>query len=295
MIHALATAYTVTGERAYLDDAQRAARWIVAASLAAGRWVPPRREGRRRPVPRRHSRDERGFPGALYRDRRTPMARACRRWRGLHRAALPRHAAWLRDERAARRLAAAAEVERRREHSAGSIRQPPASLHGRSALSRHERLRVAHARDRAGRGFADHRAGHPARRVRVRERSAAHHDRRRQGRRRVGRAVRVSDSLRRRVSTDRVVGPSRGQHAESRRSLSAAVARRGLHLHRQHLLAADLRRCEGHDGDRALGAARSRRTDAVTSSARAPASGCRTALPARGACACRPSPRCSRS
>ena len=29
MIHALATAYTVTGERAYLEDAQRAARWIV--------------------------------------------------------------------------------------------------------------------------------------------------------------------------------------------------------------------------------------------------------------------------
>ena len=29
MIHALATAYTVTGDRAYLDDAQRAARWIV--------------------------------------------------------------------------------------------------------------------------------------------------------------------------------------------------------------------------------------------------------------------------
>lgn len=29
MIHALATAYAVTGERAYLDDAQRAARWIV--------------------------------------------------------------------------------------------------------------------------------------------------------------------------------------------------------------------------------------------------------------------------
>lgn len=30
MIRALATAYTVTGERVYLDDAQRAARWIVA-------------------------------------------------------------------------------------------------------------------------------------------------------------------------------------------------------------------------------------------------------------------------
>ena len=30
MIHALATAYTVTGERVYLDDAQRAARWIIA-------------------------------------------------------------------------------------------------------------------------------------------------------------------------------------------------------------------------------------------------------------------------
>lgn len=29
MIHALVTAYTVTGERAYLDDAQRAAQWIV--------------------------------------------------------------------------------------------------------------------------------------------------------------------------------------------------------------------------------------------------------------------------
>jgi uncharacterized protein YyaL (SSP411 family) len=37
MIQALATAYTVTGERAYLDDAQRAARWIVAnRSLAGG-------------------------------------------------------------------------------------------------------------------------------------------------------------------------------------------------------------------------------------------------------------------
>jgi uncharacterized protein len=37
MIHALATAYTVTGERTYLDDAQRAARWIVAhRSLPGG-------------------------------------------------------------------------------------------------------------------------------------------------------------------------------------------------------------------------------------------------------------------
>jgi uncharacterized protein YyaL (SSP411 family) len=37
MIHALATAYTVTGDRAYLDDARRAARWIVAnRSLSGG-------------------------------------------------------------------------------------------------------------------------------------------------------------------------------------------------------------------------------------------------------------------
>lgn len=37
MIHALATAYTVTGDRVYLDDAQRAARWIVAnRSLPGG-------------------------------------------------------------------------------------------------------------------------------------------------------------------------------------------------------------------------------------------------------------------
>ncbi len=37
MIHALATAYTVTGERVYLDDAQRAARWIMPnRSLAGG-------------------------------------------------------------------------------------------------------------------------------------------------------------------------------------------------------------------------------------------------------------------
>ena len=37
MISALATAYTVTGERAYLDGAQRAARWIVAnRSLTGG-------------------------------------------------------------------------------------------------------------------------------------------------------------------------------------------------------------------------------------------------------------------
>jgi uncharacterized protein YyaL (SSP411 family) len=37
MINALATAYTMTGERAYLDDAQRAARWIIAnRSLAGG-------------------------------------------------------------------------------------------------------------------------------------------------------------------------------------------------------------------------------------------------------------------
>ncbi|MGH8238542.1 MAG: thioredoxin domain-containing protein [Steroidobacteraceae bacterium] len=37
MIQALATAYTVTCERVYLDDAQRAARWIVAnRSLAGG-------------------------------------------------------------------------------------------------------------------------------------------------------------------------------------------------------------------------------------------------------------------
>lgn len=37
MIHALATAYTVTGDRAYLDDAQRAARWIAAnRSLSGG-------------------------------------------------------------------------------------------------------------------------------------------------------------------------------------------------------------------------------------------------------------------
>jgi uncharacterized protein YyaL (SSP411 family) len=37
MINALATAYTVTGQRAYLDDAQRAARWIVAnRSLTGG-------------------------------------------------------------------------------------------------------------------------------------------------------------------------------------------------------------------------------------------------------------------
>lgn len=37
MIHALATAYTVTGDRTYLDDAQRAARWIIAnRSLSGG-------------------------------------------------------------------------------------------------------------------------------------------------------------------------------------------------------------------------------------------------------------------
>jgi uncharacterized protein YyaL (SSP411 family) len=37
MINALATAYTMTGERAYLDDAQRAARWIIAnRSLPGG-------------------------------------------------------------------------------------------------------------------------------------------------------------------------------------------------------------------------------------------------------------------
>src|SRR5688572_20389612 len=37
MIHALATAYTVTGDRAYLEDAQRAARWIMAhRSLPGG-------------------------------------------------------------------------------------------------------------------------------------------------------------------------------------------------------------------------------------------------------------------
>ena len=37
MIRALATAYTVTGERAYLDDAQRAAQWIIAnRSLPGG-------------------------------------------------------------------------------------------------------------------------------------------------------------------------------------------------------------------------------------------------------------------
>jgi uncharacterized protein YyaL (SSP411 family) len=37
MINALATAYAMTGERAYLDDAQRAARWIIAnRSLPGG-------------------------------------------------------------------------------------------------------------------------------------------------------------------------------------------------------------------------------------------------------------------
>lgn len=37
MIHALATAYPVTGDRVYLDDAQRAARWIIAnRSLKGG-------------------------------------------------------------------------------------------------------------------------------------------------------------------------------------------------------------------------------------------------------------------
>jgi len=37
MIQALATAYSVTGERAYLDDAQKAARWIIAnRSLPGG-------------------------------------------------------------------------------------------------------------------------------------------------------------------------------------------------------------------------------------------------------------------
>jgi uncharacterized protein len=37
MINALATAYATTGERAYLDDAQRAARWIIAnRSLPGG-------------------------------------------------------------------------------------------------------------------------------------------------------------------------------------------------------------------------------------------------------------------
>jgi hypothetical protein len=37
MIHALATAYSVTGDRVFLDDAQSAARWIVAnRSLAGG-------------------------------------------------------------------------------------------------------------------------------------------------------------------------------------------------------------------------------------------------------------------
>ncbi|HEV8333114.1 MAG TPA: DUF255 domain-containing protein [Steroidobacteraceae bacterium] len=37
MIHALATAYTATGDHTYLDDAQRAARWIIAnRSLSGG-------------------------------------------------------------------------------------------------------------------------------------------------------------------------------------------------------------------------------------------------------------------
>jgi hypothetical protein len=37
MIHALAIAYTATGDRTYLDDAQRAARWIIAnRSLSGG-------------------------------------------------------------------------------------------------------------------------------------------------------------------------------------------------------------------------------------------------------------------
>jgi uncharacterized protein YyaL (SSP411 family) len=36
MINALATAYAMTGERAYLDDAQRAARWIIANRALAG-------------------------------------------------------------------------------------------------------------------------------------------------------------------------------------------------------------------------------------------------------------------
>ena len=36
MIHALATANSVTGDRVYLDDAQRAARWIVANRSVPG-------------------------------------------------------------------------------------------------------------------------------------------------------------------------------------------------------------------------------------------------------------------
>ena len=255
MIQALATAYTVTGERAYLDDAQRAARWIVAnRSLAGGGFRHDEKD-----VAGPYLEDTLAMgdaiPGALRGDRRARMARARCSWRRFHRAAFPRRAAWLRDERSACGLAAAAEVEHRREHSAGSIRQPAASVHGRCALSRHERLRVADARDRSGCGFADHRAGHPARCVRIGERSAAHHDRRWQRRCCGESAVRLGDSLRRRVSADRVVGSSRGQHAESRRSLSAAAARRRLHLHGQHVLVADLRCIEDHDRDCALGAA----------------------------------------
>jgi uncharacterized protein YyaL (SSP411 family) len=110
MINALATAYAMTGERAYLDDS--------------------RRERRGRSVPRRHARNERCLPGALCRHRRARMARARCLRRGVHRAAFPRCSAGLSDERPARQLATAAEVEHRREHPAGAIREPAASVHG---------------------------------------------------------------------------------------------------------------------------------------------------------------------
>jgi uncharacterized protein YyaL (SSP411 family) len=54
MIRALATAYTVTGERAYLDDAQRAAQWIIAnRSLPGGGFRHDERDTCW-PVSRRH-------------------------------------------------------------------------------------------------------------------------------------------------------------------------------------------------------------------------------------------------
>ena len=189
MIHALATAYTVTGDRTYLDDAQRAARWIIAnRSLSGGGF--------------RH--DERDAAGpyledtlamsdaflALYTATGCWRMAGTRRVRPLHRAAFSGPATGVCDERTARRLAAAAAVEHRREHSPRPLCQPAASLYRRRALPDHERLRVAHARDRADCKFPAHGARHPARRVRSRERSAAHHDRRRQGRRRGRDAVR---------------------------------------------------------------------------------------------------------
>ena len=248
MINALATAYAMTGERAYLDDAQRAARWIIAnRSLPGGGF--------------RH--DEKDVAGPYLED---TLA--------MSDAFLALYAATGEREWLARAAAGAEFIEQHFRGAqpgyltsaprASSRLQPKSNIDENIPLARFANLLHRYTGDARHRAMSDY-----ALRMLVTEQVAGSlltapgillaafesandplhitvvggkDDAARES------TVRLGYSLCHGVSPNRVVGSSRGQHAESRRPLSAAAEGRRLHLHGQHLLVADLRCVEARYG-----------------------------------------------